>query len=214
MTPSTALTAVNPVKRARPAHSILDLLAERYSPYAFDPRPVEREKLLSCLEALRWAPSSYNEQPWSYLLAVREDGPAFEKLLSCLVEANRAWAVNAGALMVSVVHRDFVRNGTPNRAAEHDLGLAAANLSVQATSLGLAVHQMIGIDALKTRIAYHVPERYDPLTALAIGYPADPNQIANEALRQRDQTPRTRKPLESFIFANDWSRPAPLVKPG
>lgn len=210
--PVPSLAAVNPAKHAHTDRPIHDLLATRYSPYAFDPRPVEREKLLMCLEALRWAPSSYNEQPWFYLLATRDDPPAFERLLGCLVEANRAWAAQAGALLLSVTHRDFVRNGTPNRAAEHDIGLAAANFTLQATALGLAVHQMIGIDPLKARMAYHVPDRFDPLTALALGYPAAPDQIADARLRERDLAPRTRKPLDAFVFGEDWNLAAPLLR--
>src|SRR4051812_43805902 len=112
-------------------HPILQVFLDRWSPYAYDPRPVEREKLLSCLEAARWAPSSYNEQPWTFILAERTEQAEFSRMLECLVEGNQAWAKNAGVLFLTVVSRLFVKNGKPNLAAEHDIGLAAGNLVLQ-----------------------------------------------------------------------------------
>src|SRR5205085_7955644 len=103
-----ALDISRPVKTDYP---VLPVIAERWSPYAFDPRPVEREKLLSCLEAARWAPSSYNEQPWTFILAERNDQAEFSRMLECLVEGNQAWAKNAGVLFLTVVSRLFVKNG-------------------------------------------------------------------------------------------------------
>src|SRR4051812_23453865 len=176
-------------------HAILPVIAERWSPYAYDPRPIEREKLLSCLEAARWAPSSYNEQPWTFILAERTDADAFAKLLVCLVEANQAWAKNAGALLVTVVAKQFTKNGKPNRAAEHDIGLAAGNMVLQATALGLQGHQMIGIDPAKVRATYNVPENYEPLTAIALGYPAAVAPNTTDQVAQRDLARRLRKPL-------------------
>jgi nitroreductase len=189
-------------KRAASDHPLLDLLANRWSPYAFDPRPVEEEKLLSCLEAARWAASSYNEQPWSFMLAKREDETEFARLLDCLVEANQAWAQNAGVLLISVASRQFSRNAKPNLMAEHDIGLAVGNLTAQATSLGLFVHQMAGINRSKARQTYGIPESHEPLTAIALGYAAE--TIADEQLAQRERAPRSRKPLSEFIFAGSW----------
>ena len=105
----------NDLKRAQPDHPIIDPLANRFSPYAFEPKSVEKDKLLSCLEAARWAASSYNEQPWSFIVAEREDEAEFARLLDCLVDANQAWAKNAGVLMLTVTARQFSRNGKPNR---------------------------------------------------------------------------------------------------
>ena len=196
-------------KHAHPDRAILPVIAERWSPYAYDPRPVEREKLLTCLEALRWAPSSYNEQPWTYILAERGDAAAFAQVLACLVEGNQAWAKNAGVLMISVVSRLFTKNGKPNKAAEHDLGLAAGNFVLQATALGLQAHQMIGIEPAKVRAAYKIPENHDPLTAIALGYPAPLQPGTTDPLAQRDLNPRTRKSL-SEIVVTTWGQPAQL----
>jgi len=204
-------------KHADAAHPIHPLLAQRFSPYLFEPRPVEDDKLLACLEAGRWAPSSYNEQPWTVFLGKRENREAFDRLLDCLVEANQGWAVHAGALLLTVTHRKFSRNGKPNKAAEHDVGLFAANFSVQATALGLHVHQMIGIEPAKARQALNVPEDYDPLTALAVGYAADaahPETRDDEQkvkLAERDLAPRQRRPLEQWVFTNRWGESSPVL---
>lgn len=197
-------------KFANTDHPVLPVIAERWSPYAYEPRAVEREKLLSCLEAARWAPSSYNEQPWTFLLAERTDATAFATMVDCLVEGNRGWAKNAGVLMLSVVAKSFVKNGKPNKAAEHDIGLAAANMVLQATALGLQGHQMIGIEPAKIRAVYKVPEGYEPLTAIAIGYPAPVPPNASDPIAQRDLGRRQRKPLAEIIISNTWGNPAKL----
>jgi nitroreductase len=197
-------------KIARPNHPVLPVIAERWSPYAYEPRPVEREKLLSCLEAARWAASSYNEQPWTYILAERTDEKEFARALDCLVEGNRAWAKNAGVLLLSVVSRLFSKNGKPNRAAEHDMGLAAGNMVLQATSLGLQAHQMIGIEPAKIRASYRVPDTHEPLTAIAIGYPAAVQPGTADPLGQRDLAPRARKSFAEFMVSGAWGQAAKL----
>jgi nitroreductase len=191
-------------------HPILPVIAERWSPYAFEPRAIERDKLLSCLEAARWAPSSYNEQPWTFILAERTDAEAFAKLLGCLVEGNQAWAKNVGALLITVVARLFTKNGKPNRAAEHDIGLAAGNMVLQATALGLQGHQMIGIEPAKVRAGYNVPDDHEPLTAIALGYPAAVSPGTSDAVAQRDLARRLRKPLSEIIISGEWGRAATL----
>lgn len=198
---------MNEAKTARPDHPILPLLAERYSPYAFDPRPVESDKLLSCLEAARWAPSSYNEQPWTFLVARRENAAEFQRMLECLVDSNQVWARNAGALLITVASRSFSRNGSPNRVAEHDIGLAAANFTIQAAALGLHVHQMAGLHLGKARVAYAIPEGHDPLTAIAVGYASPPELAPTPQLADRDRAARARKPLSQFVFEGGWGKP-------
>ncbi len=193
-------------KHATPDHPIHDLIVARWSPYVFDPKPVEREKLLACLEAARWAASSYNEQPWSFIIASREDEAAFNTMLGCLVEANQGWAQAAGVLLITTIGRTFSRNGSPNRAAEHDLGLAVGNLSLQATQLGLHVHEMAGIDLDKTREVYAIPGNTDPWTAIALGYVGDPASAPD--LAPRDTAPRTRKALGEFVFAGEFGKSA------
>ncbi|MFN2425160.1 MAG: nitroreductase family protein [Candidatus Binatia bacterium] len=198
---------MNDVKKAKTDTSIEPMLADRWSPYAFSDRLVADEDLRAILEAARWAPSSYNEQPWRYILARREDKEAFAKLFSCLVEGNQAWAGDAPVLMIGVAMMNFLRNGKPNKAAHHDLGLAAGNLCLEATARGLFVHQMIGILPERVRELYQVPADAEPLTAIAVGYLGDVANLAGP-LRERDLAPRTRRPVVDFVFAGAWGRPA------
>ncbi len=197
------------MKEAQPDYPIEALLARRWSPYSFAERDVPLEDLQAILEAARWAPSSYNEQPWRYLLARRSDPAAFEKLLSCLVDGNQVWAKSAPVLLIGLAIVKFARNGKPNAAAVHDLGLAAGNICVEATARGLFVHQMIGIVPERVRALYNVPDDAEPLTAAAIGYLGDGSSLP-DAIQERDRGPRTRRPLASFVFQDGWDQPAPL----
>jgi nitroreductase len=198
------------IKKATTDYPILNALAERWSPYGFEDRSVSEADLRSLFEGARWAASSYNEQPWNYLVATRENPQEFGRLLSCLVEANQAWAKAAPVLVLGVVSLRFAKNNQDNRAAVHDLGLAAGNLLVEATTRGLSVHQMIGILPDKAREVYRIPEHFEAWTALAIGYKADPAKLP-DALKERDLAPRQRKPLREFVFTGRWGQPSPLV---
>ena len=199
-----------PDKHATPDHPIQDVLATRWSPYVFADRPVSDADLRSLFEAARWAASSYNEQPWRYIVATRENGEEFQRLLSCLVEVNQGWAAAAPVLALGVVRQRFARNDKPNRAAVHDLGLAAGNLLVEATARGLSVHQMVGLEPEKARAVYGIPEAFEAWTALAIGYRGDP-ATAPAGLGDRDRMPRQRKPLAEFVFGGRWDTASSIV---
>jgi nitroreductase len=197
-------------KKAATDYPINELLAERWSPYAFDHRPVEEEDLCSLFEAARWAPSSYNEQPWSYIVATKQDSAEFERLLSCLVEGNQAWAKAAPVLALGIVKHKFSHNNSDNRAAVHDLGLAAGNLVIEATARGLCVHQMAGIVPEKAREIYQIPQNSDAWTAIAIGYKGDSSKLP-DGLKARDMAERQRKPLSQFVFTGKWAQPSRFV---
>jgi nitroreductase len=200
-------------KHALNDYPIHDLLQKRWSPRAFADRPVEPDKLRSLLEAARWAPSSFNEQPWAFLLATREQPEEFARVLGCLVEVNQGWAKAAPVLLLTVARLTFTLNQQPNRHAYHDVGLAVANLTVQAMAEGLFVHQMAGIVPAKARAEFHIPEGWDPVTAVAIGYLGDPATLP-ERLREREIAPPSRKPLKEFVFTGAWTTPAPLMGTG
>jgi nitroreductase len=199
-------------KLADTTYPIEPLLKQRWSPRAFAERPVEIEKLLSLWEAARWSASCANQQPWYFLVATKEEPAEYARLLSCLRENNQLWASQAPVLMVSVAKLAFDMNGQPNRYAFHDVGLAVANLIVQATALGLGVHQMAGFYPDKVRELYGVPDDFEPVAGIVLGYPGDPATLPEE-LRQRELAPRTRKPCESFVFQGAWGETSPLVKP-
>ena len=184
-------------------YPVHELIASRWSPYSFANRSVSDEDLRSIFEGARWASSSYNEQPWSYIAAKKEEADEFGRLLSCLVEANQKWAKSASVLALGISRLNSARNNEPNRAAIHDLGLAAANLVLEATARGLAVHQMIGIFPNKVRELYSVPEGYEPMTGIAMGYAGNPINLPEE-LRARDAARRPRKPLKEFVFGGKW----------
>mgnify|MGYP001366033122 CR=1 FL=1 len=198
----------NSANTDHPIHALLEL---RWSPYGFSNAPIEPEVIRSLFEAARWAPSSYNEQPWHYIVATQDEPEAYEKLLSVLVEPNQAWAKNAPVLALGVISNNFARNGKSNRAAVHDLGLASGNLVLEATARGLCVHQMIGLDPEKAREIFAIPEGYEAYTALAIGYKADANDVAEE-LAKRDAGTRERKPLHEFVFGGQFGQVSDLVK--
>jgi len=193
--------------KAETDHPVHHLIAERWSPYGYSEKEVSREDLFSIFEAARWAASCYNEQPWAYVIAVRSDPAAHERLLSCLVEANRQWAKAAPVLALGLARLRFSRNDQPNRHALHDLGLASANLSLEAAARGLMVHQMGGILPERARELYRIPEGWDVVTGLAIGYPGESGRLP-QGMQERDRARRPRKPLSQFVFAGTWGAPA------
>jgi nitroreductase len=197
-------------KLAPADYPIEELLKRRWSPRAFSDRLVEPEKLRSLFEAARWAPSSFNEQPWCYLVATKENPEQYGELLSCLMEGNQQWARLAPVLMTSLAKLNFEKNGKPNRHAFHDVGLATANMMIQATAMGLFVHAMAGFFPEKVRDLYHVPPDYEPVAAIAIGYPADVDALP-EPVRQKELGPRSRKPIASFVFEGQWGEVSPIV---
>lgn len=196
---------INPAVTDHPIHPLLEA---RWSPRAFAPTPIRDEQLLSLLEAARWAASGGNVQPWSFVVVPRDDAEAFAYLLASLAEGNRVWAQHAPLLMLAVAQLER-EPGKPNPYALYDLGQAVANLSVQATALGLCVHQMGGFDQERARSAFAIPADYTPVTVLAVGFPGDPTALP-EPLYQREVANRTRKPLESFVFGRAWGQPAAL----
>ncbi len=195
-------------KPAETNYPIHELLRQRWSPRAFSDRMVEPEKLRSLLEASRWAPSSFNEQPWNFIMATKEDRTEYDRLLSCLTETNILWAQKAPVLMVSVAKLHFTETGKPNRHAFHDVGLASENLAIQATSMDLFVHMMAGFYPDKVRELFKIPEGYEPVAAITLGYPGDP-QTLPERLRERELTPRRRKLLQEFVFTGQWGKTPP-----
>ena len=198
-------------KRATPDNPIHELIAVRWSPYAFADRAVAAEDLRSIFEAARWAASSYNEQPWTYIVATKDEPDGYAKLLSCLVEPNQEWAKFAPVLALGCTRLTFTLNDKPNAAAVHDLGLAAASLTFEATARGIFVHQMIGILPDRAREVYAIPANVQPLTGLALGYPGDQPGLPDK-LKQRDQAPRQRRKLAEFVYAGKWGDAAPLVR--
>lgn len=194
---------------AETSYPVLEVIRRRWSPRLFDSRPIEPEKIHSIFEAARWSASSFNEQPWRFILAARRDQQQFQKALSCLATKNQQWAQHAPLLILTCSKKTFTHTGKPNRVHVHDLGLAAQNLTLQATELGLFVHQMAGVNLDRVRQLYNVPEDFEPVTAIAIGYPRqdEPTDLADWII-EGDRVPRQRKPLPEIVFDGRWEQPS------
>ena len=192
-----------PAETQVPIH---DLLRRRWSPRAFSERRVEPDTLRSLFEAARWAPSSNNDQPWHFIVGTRDDQTGYDRLFACLKDGNKKWAFRAPVLLLSVARMNFEDEGTPNRHAWHDTGMAALSLSLQATALGLIAHQMAGFDVEKARADLGIPAGFEPVAMIAVGYPGDP-ALLDERLRQRELAPRERKSAREIVAIGGWNVP-------
>jgi nitroreductase len=198
----------NPAPAAGGVH---ELIRECWSPRAFSNAPVSRETLNALFEAARWAPSSMNEQPWRFVVANLADDPeGHARIGATLVPFNASWALRAPVLMVVAAKTAFTYNGAPNPTASYDAGQAVALLSLQATVFGLALHQMGGFDRERARLLLGIPEGYEPVAAVALGYPGNAADLSPE-LRARETAPRTRRPSGELVFGGQWDKPLPAA---
>lgn len=186
---------------------ILDLIRKRWSPYSFSGKPVEESKLRTMFEAAGCAPSCNNEQPWIFVFTTRDEPEKFEDFLGFLNETNQLWAKNVYALMISMARTKFAYKGRPNRHAFHDTGLAVGNFLIQATSMGVYVHQMAGFSVEKVKKYFNLDDNIEPVAAVAIGYLGDGHGLTEE-LRKRDDKRRPRKGIDEFVFKNSLSNTA------
>jgi nitroreductase len=172
-------------------------IANRYSELAFEPKSISKSDVDLLFEAARWAPSSYNEQPWRFYFASRDNKESFEKMLSILVPGNSEWAKDASLLIISTAQKHLSLNGNDNAYAKHDTGLATSNLLIQAESMGFATHVMGGFDREKARNILDFPESTIPVAAIAVGYHGDKSKLS-EANIKRANVPRKRKPVNEI----------------
>lgn len=196
-------------KRPALEYAIHPLLQHRWSPRAFSAQPLSAEAQHILMEAARWAASSSNRQPWRFIWIRREAEEAFARMIGCLSPGNRPWAQNAAALVLSVAAVHPPGQERPNRHAWHDLGMAVAQLSLQATTMGLVLHQMGGFDPAAARTAYKVPAGFEPVAVIAIGHPGAADQLP-EPYREREQAPRERAMQATFAYADTWQGRLPF----
>lgn len=180
-------------------HPVLPLFLERWSPRAFDPRPIDDDSLMSLFEAARWAPSAFNVQPWRFAYAKRDDA-GWSDFLGALIPFNRSWAQNASALIYILSDTKTDRNGerVPSHSHSFDAGAAWMALALQATSMGLIVHAMSGVDFDAARRVVNAPEDFRVEAAVAIGYRGDKASLP-ESLQQRE-IESGRRPLSETVF--------------
>jgi len=174
-----------------------ELIARRWSPVAFDSRPIEAAKIQLLFEAARWAPSSMNAQPWRFIYATREM-QEYSMLFDLLDEGNKVWAGTAPLLMLGLSQVISTYKNRPNRFAFYDTGMAVGNLLLQATHMDLFVHQMGGYDVERAKEVLVIPTRYEPAAMMAIGYKGDPSQLPPKEA-EREQKDRTRMEIDQFL---------------
>lgn len=188
--------------------NIHPLISQHWSSRAISDAPVEPEKLKLIFEAARLAPSSFNEQPWRFIVATTDEPKWLERLRSYLSQGNE-WAKNAPVLIASAYRTQFTYNNKPNPVALRDLGAAEENMFLQAFAMGLVLHQMAGFDreGIKRDL---LPEGFEPGVMTAIGYPGEPEQLP-EKLQARERRPRNRRHLAEFVFGPEWGQPASFI---
>ena len=197
-------------KPAETRYPIHELLQQRWSPLAYSDQMIPDADLNALFEAARWAPSCFNDQPWAFVVARKTDPATFRGILECLADRNVVWAQHAPVLLLTATRRQFAHNGHPNRHAWHDLGLAVGAMLVQAESLGIRAHQMAGFDPEQARETFAIPETYDLVTVIALGYPGSPDMLP-EAYRIRETGPRSRKSTTEFVYGNEWGKRAEFI---
>jgi nitroreductase len=205
--PLTA-SEVHKMKYAQPStEGVLPVILERWSPRAFADREVSPADLRIIFEAARWAPSSFNEQPWRFFMGHR-NSETYKKIFHTLVPFNQAWVQTAPVLILGVTKTRFSHNDSPNNYAIHDLGAADALITVQAAAMGIATHQMAGFDQAKAREALEIPETFAMGSVMAMGYQGDPSSLG-EHYQAQEQSPRSRKSLSELVLSA-WDHPAEL----
>ena len=191
---------VDAARRIDRAAAVGEVLRSRWSPKLFSARDVDEKAVAGLFESARWAASSFNEQPWNFIVARRAREPEFSRMLDILFERNRDWAQHAPLLILTVARTISPKTGAVNVSSLYELGLAVGNLTAQAVADGMQVHQMGGFDRAKARETFHIPAGFDPAAVIAVGYPDEAPHI------------RERKPLKEFVFEEEWGRAADAVQ--
>jgi nitroreductase len=205
---SLTTNEINKMKYAQPStEGVLPVILERWSPRAFADQDVDPSDLKTIFEAARWAPSSFNEQPWRYFVGHR-NSDTYKKIFDTLVPSNQAWVRTAPVLILGVAKTRFSHNDSPNNYAVHDLGAADGFITLQAASRGIVTHQMAGFNQAKAREVFEIPEIYAIGSVMAMGYHGDLS-LLDEHYHAQEQSPRSRKPLSEIVLSS-WDQPADL----
>ncbi|MCF8360299.1 MAG: nitroreductase family protein [Prolixibacteraceae bacterium] len=184
--------------------TINPVIKNRYSPRAYDDKPLSKEVINSLFEAARWAASSRNSQPWRFIYATPDDAEQWDKLFDCLIPFNQDWVKTAPFLMMALVQKTDPERNTQRKNAAYDLGLAMGNFTAQAGHLGLYLRNMGGFSADKARENFNIPVIFEPVVMLAAGYLGDESKL-DENLSVPKGQDRTRKYLDKLVFNGDWS---------
>jgi nitroreductase len=192
-------------KQGKSEVPIEDLFLRRWSPRAFAETPIDIETLKALFSAGQWAASSFNEQPWRFVVG-RKGEPAWQRIFESLTPANQSWTKSAPVLYASFAKKTFSQNGAANRLAQHDVGAASAQISLKATIRGLHTHGVAGFDPEKLVISCGVSSDFEAVACWALGYRGDP-EVLNEQQKQMELAPRNRRTLAEIVFG-EWESPA------
>ena len=184
-----------------------ETIAKRWSGRAYDAaKPVTQTQIIALLEAARWAPSCFGDQPWRFIVWDKNtDAAAWQQAFDCLVPANQTWAKDAPVLVLTCADTLFSHNQKPNRFAQYDTGAATENLCLEAAHQGLMAHQMGGFMADQVQAVFNIPAQYTPMAMLTVGYQADIPSLEGDVL-SRETAARTRKPLGELFFNGAWGK--------
>ena len=187
---------------------IHELIAARWSGCAYDPeKKLEPEQVLSLIEAARWAPSCFGDQPWRFIVCDKNrDQAAWQRAFECLVEGNQPWAARAPLLLLACADSVMSKTGKPNRWGQYDTGGAAENLCLQATAMGLMAHQMGGFDADRARLEFNIPQQFAPVAMITVGYQL-PEAAIPDGMKEREYAARARNPINDNFFNGNWDEP-------
>jgi nitroreductase len=205
----TSADEVNELKKAPAVDGVIPQILHRWSPRAFLDKDVSGKDLNTIFEAVRWTASSFNEQPWRFLLG-RKGSVTYKKIFDSLMPFNQKWAGHAPILILGVARTKFSHNGDLNRVALFDLGAASMTLALETSALGLHAHQMGGFDAEAVLKAFAIPPDYVAGSVIALGYQGEPDSLPVEQMKQQETSKRSRKSLDEFVFEG-WETPAQLV---
>ncbi len=195
----------------KPALTNLDIqtiIKNRWSPRSFSDKAVSEDQLLRILEAARWAPSSFNEQPWRFIVGIKGD-ETYERLFNCLVEFNQIWATTAPVLVLAIGNKLSSKGGN-NSVYHYDVGQSMAYLTLQAEAEGLKSHQMGGFSKEKARELFNIPEDFDPLVMSALGYQDAPEKLKPD-FADMERQPRARKPMAQLVFSETFEKSHPFA---
>lgn len=197
--------SIENMKHATGIPGVLEVILHRWSPRAYAERDVAPEDLKRVFEAARWAASSYNEQPWRFLVG-HKGSETYTRIFDTLVPQNQSWAKSAPVLILSVAKKHFTHSGDQNLHAWHDVGAATATLGLQATALGLHAHSMAGFDHALAKSSFGIPDDHDTVAVTALGYLGDSATLP-DTLRKMEESPRQRKELKDIVFSG-WQTPS------
>jgi nitroreductase len=186
---------------------IHETIANRWSGRAYDAaQSVSQAQITALLEAARWAPSCYGDQPWRFIVWHKQaDAVAWQQAFDCLAPSNQAWVKDAPLLILGCADTLFNHNHQPNRWAQYDTGAAVENLCLQATSMGLMAHQLGGFNADLTREKFNIPSQFTPMAMISVGVPADIATLTGDVLT-RETASRSRRLLSELVFSGAWGQ--------